>query len=124
MRKKYAVLLLILLSVLFVDIGQLLLKKGLNDVGSFDLSLGLVSSFVAVFNNWFVVLGVVLFVASSFFWLLALSKAQLSYAFPILSVGYIFVTFLSWLFLGEAISVLRAVGLGVIVGGVFLLSKT
>ena len=124
MRKKSKALLLILFSVLLVDTGQLLLKAGLNNLGSLDFSLGIVSIFFSIFTNPFVFFGVLFFVASSFFWLLALSKAHLSYAFPILSLGYVIVFVLSWVLFGEQISLLRTFGLVTIVGGVLMLART
>ena len=124
MKKKSAAILLVLLSVIIVNIGQLLLKHGLNTLGEISLNVNIILSlFNAVFNP-FVFFGIIFFVASSFFWLLALSKAELSYAFPILSLGYVLVSVLSWLFFNEVLSVLRILGLGVIVVGVYMLSKT
>ena len=112
------------MSVLLVDTGQLILKKGLNDVGALDFSLGLVAPFIAMFTNPFVLLAVTFMVLSSFTWLLALSKANLSFAFPLLSIGYVVVSILSWHFFGDNLSGLRLLGLGIIVGGVFFMSRT
>ncbi len=124
MQQKHIGLLLILVSVLLVDIGQLFLKYGMNQVGNLDFSQNLFSVFLTAFSNVFVLIGVVLFVSSSLGWLLALSKVPLSYAYPIVSLGYVFVSILSWIFFDETLSFLRLVGLGIIVGGVFLLSRT
>ena len=107
-----------------MDTGQLLLKKGMNSLGALDFSIGIFSVFFSIFTNPFVFFGVMFFVASSFFWLLALSKAHLSYAFPILSLGYVIVFVLSWVFFGEQISLLRTLGLVTIVGGVLMLART
>jgi len=124
MNTKHMGLLLVFASVLLVDIGQLFLKYGMNQVGSFDFSQGYVLSFLPVFSNVYVLIGVVLFVSSSFGWLLALSKVPLSYAYPIVSVGYVLVSLFSWVLFNEALSGLRILGLTVIVGGVFFLSRT
>ena len=124
MKRKTGAIILILMSVILVDVGQLLLKKGMNEIGSLDFSISLFSMFFNIFTNPFVFIGIILFVLSSVTWLLALSKANLSYAFPILSLGYVVVSVLSWYFFGESLSFLRVLGLGVIVLGVFMLSKT
>ena len=124
MKRKSAAILLVLLSVILVNIGQLLLKHGLNSLGEISLGVNVIFSLFNAVLNPFVFFGIVFFVVSSFFWLLALSKAELSYAFPILSLGYVLVSVLSWLFFNEVLSVLRILGLGVIVVGVFMLSKT
>ena len=122
--KKGMQLLLIVISVLLVDFGQLLLKKGLIVVGDLNFAANLFGSFVTVFTNWFVLLGFVLIVFSSLTWLIVLSKSQLSYAYPILSMGYVFVSVMSWWFFDEGLSLMRLFGLGIIVLGVYLMSKT
>jgi multidrug transporter EmrE-like cation transporter len=122
--KKSMQLILIVISVLIVDFGQLLLKKGLLVVGDLNFTGNLFGSFVTVFTNWIVLLGLVLLVSSSLVWLVVLSKSQLSYAYPILSLGYVFVSVMSWWFFDESLSLMRMFGLGIIVLGVYLMSKT
>ena len=117
-------LFLVLASVVLVDVGQLFLKYGMNQVGELDFSAGIIALFLSIFSNVFVVIGVLLFASSSFGWLLALSKVPLSLAYPIVSIGYVVVSVLSWILFQESLSPLRILGLGVIVTGVFLLSRT
>jgi multidrug transporter EmrE-like cation transporter len=118
MKKKTLALIFVFISVLLVNIGQLVLKKGLNDLGGVDFSLGVFGMFLNAFSNVFVILGFAFVILSSITWLLALSKTQLSYAFPLLGFGYVVVVILSWLLLGESLSLLRILGLGFIVVGV------
>ena len=124
MQNKHLGLLLVFASVILVDVGQLLLKYGMTQVGSLDFSLGFFPVFVHIFSNVYVLLGALLFVSSSIGWLVALSKVPLSLGYPILSLGYVLVSVLSWIFFGESLSLLRVIGLSVIVGGVFFLSRT
>lgn len=124
MQSKHIGLFLIFVSVLLVDMGQLFLKYGMNQVGALDFSQGYILPFLGAFSNIFVLIGVILFVSSSFGWLLALSKVPLSYAYPIISVGYVLVSIFSWILFNESLSGLRIIGLTVIVGGVFFLSRT
>ncbi|MBT4174617.1 EamA family transporter [archaeon] len=123
MDKKKS-LLLIVLSVFIVDSGQLLLKKGLLDLGALDFAGNLLGSFILAFTNPFVLSGLVLFFLSSFVWLIVLSKSNLSFAYPCLSLGYVIVSILSWFFFNESLSALRLVGLGVIFMGVYFMSRT
>lgn len=111
-------LIFVFISVLLVNIGQLALKNGLNQIGGIDFSLGLIGMFLNAFSNLFVLFGFILLILSSITWLLALSKTQLSYAFPLLGFGYVLVVLLSWLLLGESLSLLRILGLALIVVGV------
>ncbi|MDP3728085.1 MAG: SMR family transporter [bacterium] len=124
MENKHMGLFLVLVSVLLVDVGQLFLKYGMNQIGNLDFHAGYIMTFVGIFSNVYVLIGAVLFVSSSLGWLLALSKVPLSYAYPIVSLGYVFVSVLSWMFFEENLSLLRIVGLSIIVGGVFFLSRT
>ncbi len=124
MQNKHMGLLLVLASVVLVDVAQLFLKYGMNQVGNLDFSQGIFSLFLFIFSNVYVLIGVVLFASSSIGWLLALSKVPLSFAYPIVSLGYVFVSFSSWFFFHESISGLRILGLGIIIGGVLLLSRT
>ncbi|MBI4447618.1 EamA family transporter [Candidatus Woesearchaeota archaeon] len=115
---------LILLSVVGVSAGQLLLKYGMNSL-AIDFGLAnLLNAFVQVFSNVFVLLGLLTFFVSSILWLVVLSKTDLSLAYPLLAIGYIVVVVASWLFLGESIGLTRVLGIVIICGGVFLLSRT
>lgn len=61
---------------------------------------------------------------SALSWLWVLSRIQLSYAYPILSLSFPIVVALSSHIFAEAISPLRWLGVGVIVVGVSLLART
>jgi multidrug transporter EmrE-like cation transporter len=57
-------------------------------------------------------------------WLAALSKAPVSTAYPMLSLGYIVVTAISVLWLGETLSPAKAMGIALICAGVVLVSRS
>ena len=87
----------ILLSVMMVVTGQTFLKYGLiktplvADV--FELSI-----ILSIFTNPFVMGGLVLIGLSSIIWLSVLSKADISYAYPMFGIGYVIVALLSLFF--------------------------
>ncbi|MGE4357225.1 MAG: EamA family transporter [Candidatus Omnitrophota bacterium] len=60
---------------------------------------------------------------SSLIWLMVLSRAELSYAYPMLSLGYIMIVFLSWIIFKENVSFWRWLGIILISFGVGLLQK-
>ena len=125
MRKKLRNLGLILFSVLLVDIGQLTLKYGINSLGVVEWSSALfVSNFLSILQTPMIILGILFMVSSAFTWLLALAKTNLSYAYPILSFGYVIVSVFAWLFFGETLGVVKIVGLVIIAMGVIMLSNT
>jgi multidrug transporter EmrE-like cation transporter len=57
-------------------------------------------------------------------WLAALSRAPVSIAYPMLSVGYVVVAFASVLWLGETLSPAKIVGIALICMGVVLVSRS
>lgn len=114
----------ILVSIAMASIGQVWIKKGLNSLHDLNFSIGLVDSFVKIFLNPFVIVGLLAYFFGVFFWLYGLSKIDLSFAFPFVSLSYVLVFVLSWLFLGEHISALRWIGLATICAGVFILSRS
>ena len=117
--------LLLLVTVTFNVAGQYLMKRGMMTVGeiSGDMSL-LVGSLAKAFSNPFVIAGVGAYAAGSIFWLILLSRVDLSYAYPALSLGYVVVTLVSAFFLGEQVSGMRWAGVFVICIGVALLSRS
>ena len=116
---------LVLVTVAFNVVGQYLMKRGMMDVGriSGDLQM-IVASISRAFLNPWVIAGVVAYGMSSIFWLVLLSRVDLSYAYPALSLGYVMVTLVGVLFLGEQVSTMRWLGVIVICTGVVLLSRS
>lgn len=116
---------LVLVTVTFNVVGQYLMKRGMMDVGriSGDLAM-IVGSLSRAFLNPWVIAGVVAYGMSSIFWLMLLSRVDLSYAYPALSLGYVMVTLVSAFALGEQVSAMRWAGVIVICVGVALLSRT
>jgi len=115
----------VLLSVLAVATGQILLKNGLNQIGEITYELStLLSTLTTLFTNPFVVIGFLLFATSSFLWLIAISESELSYAYPLLGMGYALVAILSWIFFNEAMSFLRIAGIAIVTLGVVMMSRS
>ena len=116
---------LILLGVLLNAAAQLCLKQGMRQVGHFAFSLANlapISFKVAV--NPFVFAGLTCYVVSVVVWLLALSRVEVSYAYPLLSVGYIVTAFAGQLFFDEALGPMRWAGILVICLGVILVTRS
>jgi multidrug transporter EmrE-like cation transporter len=56
--------------------------------------------------------------------LVVLSKVQLSYAYPFLSLAYVVVGLYSWFFFGEDINLARIAGFGLIIAGTVLIAQS
>ncbi len=71
-----------------------------------------------------VLLGYLLYGLSAIAWLKALARAELSFAYPFLSIALILIVLESWAILGEALSPLRLVGVATIASGVILVGRS
>jgi drug/metabolite transporter (DMT)-like permease len=112
--------------VFFSSIGNVLLSKGMKQVGEIsDFSPpALASAFLKIFMNgsvWLGILSLLLFFIS---YLLLLSWADLSYVLPASAIGYAMVALLGYLLLGETVSPTRWLGVLFICGGVVLVGGT
>lgn len=112
-------LIILLISVSLTSIGQLILKKGLLIVGPIE-RVGL--RFFQMLVNPLVMLGITFAILGWAAYVMALSKAELSYAYPIWSLTYVIVPLLSLFLFRESISLLKMGGLGFICLGVLLVA--
>lgn len=95
------------------------------DIGPFALTLRDVSSIaLRVVLNPFVLAGLGCFAASVVLWLIVLSRVDVSFAYPFVSLGIVITTlFGHWAF-DEQLSFQRTAGIVVICVGVVLISRT
>jgi drug/metabolite transporter (DMT)-like permease len=115
----------ILVSVLAGATGQVLLKKGMSTMGPLTLSLGQLGNIVwRIATNPYVVIGLAIYVSGTLFWLAALSRVDLSYAYPFASLSYVLMLIASWQLFNEHITPLRLLGTLVVCTGVFLISRS
>jgi undecaprenyl phosphate-alpha-L-ara4N flippase subunit ArnE len=77
-----------------------------------------------MFLNPWVFFGFACFGFSSIFWLVVLSRMQLSLVYPMVSIAYVLVAFASLIFFRENIAFIRWLGIAVIVFGVILISRS
>ena len=104
--------LLVLIAVCFSVTGELFLKAGMNQVGTIHLS-SLGSDLWRTITNPRVLTGFVSIGVGAVFWLATISRVQLSWAYPMLSLGYILVLLFSALILREHVSAVRWLGAGI-----------
>jgi multidrug transporter EmrE-like cation transporter len=119
-------IILLACSILTTVFAQLLLKKGMSLLGSLNFSwnnfFGLISQ---IFHNIWLASGLLLFGVSFLFWLFVISRVKLSMVYPIsTSLNFILITFFSWLFLREQLSLAQFFGIMVIIAGIFILAKS
>jgi len=116
---------LILSGVLLNAMAQLALKQGMRSIGHFSFKLNsLISTAPAAALNPFILAGLGCYIISVVIWLLVLSRVEVSYAYPLLSVGYIVTALAGRLLFNEAMGITRWSGILVICLGVWLITRT
>jgi drug/metabolite transporter (DMT)-like permease len=118
--------LLVLVAALFGGTGHVMLSKGMKTVGDLtEAPSGMLGGMVgrAVANPW-LLLGVLLQATFFFMYLTLLSRANVSQVLPMTAIDYIVVAFLAQLLLAETVTPARWLGIGFIVVGVVLVSRT
>lgn len=116
--------LLILTGVLLNAVAQLALKASVRDHGAIELGGGALPAAVQVAGEPALWLGLLCYGVSVIVWILALSRVDVSIAYPMLSIGYIVNAFAAWALFGEALTPMRLLGIGIIVLGVFVLARS
>ena len=116
---------LILFTVTTNAAAQIMLKRGMMQLGPLD-QLGSNPVFIAfgiVFQPW-VFLGLSTFVVSMASHLIVLSRVQLSFAYPFLSLAYVIVAAYAFFVFGEDVGLLRIAGIALICAGTILISMS
>jgi multidrug transporter EmrE-like cation transporter len=117
---------LILTGVGLNAAAQLLLKVATRPLAHFSEfttdTLG--SSLMILFKSLPFWTGMVCYAASVCVWLAALSKAPVSTAYPMLSLGYVVVAAVSVTWLGESMGPAKVLGIALICAGVILVSRS
>jgi multidrug transporter EmrE-like cation transporter len=57
-------------------------------------------------------------------WIMALSRVEVSLAYPMLSIGYVVNAVAAWYLFGEALTAQRMIGIGTIIVGVIVLARS
>ncbi len=116
---------LIMIGVLLNAVAQLALKASVKDTGAIELSAGnaipVASQLMAEPWLW---VGLGCYGISVIVWILALSRVDVTIAYPMLSVGYVVNAFAAYALLGETLTPGRLVGIGIIILGVTVLARS
>jgi multidrug transporter EmrE-like cation transporter len=111
------------LTVLFTVYGQLVLKWQVNLAGGMPENAdGKILFLLRMLLNPWIISGFAAAFLASMAWMAAMTKFQLSFAYPFMSLNFVLVLVLSaWLF-HEPLTVLKVVGLGFIIVGIVISS--
>lgn len=116
---------LILAGVVLNAVAQLLLKAGTNAVGHFDFHVDNVLPVgLKLALEPHILGGMACYGISLVIWIMALSRVPVSIAYPMLSIGYVINAFVAWQWFGEVLSAQKLVGIGFIVVGVYVITRS
>lgn len=121
----WAAFALVLTGVLLNAVAQLALKASVNDTGIINLDMhSLLSSAGSLATNLWLWLGLICYAISVVVWILALSRVDVSIAYPMLSIGYIVNAVAAWHLFDEPMNLGKVVGIGIIIVGVYILARS
>ncbi len=116
---------LILIGVLLNAAAQMLLKASVSEMGTISLDLGGAWPVAQrLMSEPWLWLGLFCYGISVIVWILALSRVDVSIAYPMLSIGYIVNAFAAWWLLSESLGPGKIAGIGIIVVGVVVLARS
>ena len=112
-------------TIFFTVYGQLILKWRIGKYGQLPDSLleKLTFLFHALLDPY-IISGFVSAFIASFFWMAAMTKFDLSYAYPFMSLAFVLVLFLSVLLFKEPLTSHKVIGILLIVAGIIIASKS
>jgi drug/metabolite transporter (DMT)-like permease len=115
----------ILFTVLTNAAAQIMLKQGMMSLGPLTFSADTIISrvFQIIFNPW-VFFGLATFVISMASHLFVLSKVDLSFAYPFLSLAYVIVAVIAWLVFKEELGFYKVAGIALICAGTILIAQS
>ena len=111
-----------LVQSMFLAAAQVLLKLSLEKMGKFSWTW---KFFRELFVNWHLLASGISAVTATFLWAYILKNYELSLAYPLISISYIFGMFAAIFIFHESVPTLRWVGvLFIMIGVVFLTRPT
>ena len=115
------VIVIILIGILFASSGQILWKIGMTDIGPItSLSTG---SLISMIMSPWVIGGTMSYALSTIFWLIALSRADLSFVYPFIALTFVIIFIASFILFHENISAMRISGAIIILCGIIVLVR-
>jgi uncharacterized membrane protein len=124
-RLRVKTLAVVLVMVVCANLGDLMLKRGMLQIGAVQISgNGVWHALLSTIGNSTIWLGILFLLAFTFSYMTAVSWADYSYVMPAGAFGYAIQTMLAVVVLHEAVTTQRWIGVVLIVTGVLLVGQT
>src|SRR5580698_11359168 len=124
-RLRLKTFLMILVMVTCANAGDLMLKRGMTQIGNVPLTAaGLQHAFLATVTSGTIWLAIFFLIGFTASYMMLMSWADYSYVMPAGAFGYALLTFLAVVFLHESVSPRRWIGVFLICVGVLVVGLT
>jgi uncharacterized membrane protein len=124
-RLRIKTLVMVLAMVVCANAGDLLLKRGMTEIGAVGISASALSRALwMTVTSGTIWLGIIFLIGFMVSYMTVLSWADYSYVMPAGAFGYAILTLLAVVFLHESVSPKRWVGVALICVGVLLVGQT
>lgn len=114
-------------TILFTVFGQIMLKWRISKIGftlpETESMYGKLSALLRLVFDPCVITALLAAVIASFFWMVAMSKFEITQAYPFMSLSPVIVFFLGIFFLGETFTIGKVIGLLLIILGTIVTVK-
>ena len=116
---------LVFASVAFTTLAHISLKAGLRIIGYIDFNtLKVINICFQLLKNPFILIGIISYVLSLIFWIACLSRVEVSFAYPLTSLGYVFTALIGFILFQEDLNSVRLLGIIIIMCGVCIVSTS
>ena len=118
-------MMLLFICILAGASGQICWKHAMNNREEIrDInSLFNAKTVFGIFTDKYIISGLIFYGFALIFWLGAMSTLDISLMYPMLSLAYVIVAVMAYLFLGENIALVRWVGITLILVGSVLITR-
>jgi multidrug transporter EmrE-like cation transporter len=115
----------IICTIIFTVLSQVIIRSQVSQAGDLPLTLvGKVCFVIQLLLNPWVVTGIVCTLFAGISWMLTISRFEMSYAFPWMSLNYVLMLLLGILIFGESFNSAKIFGTLFIIFGTVLITRS
>lgn len=114
----------IFLTITFTVYSQLVIRWQVSSAGPLptEMTAKILYVLTLLMTPW-VMSGIVATFFSGIFWMLAMTKFEISYAYPFVSLNFILVLIAGILVFQESVSITKIIGSGLVIIGIIVIAK-
>ena len=115
----------IFLSIFFAVCSQLIIKWKMSSF-SFNDTQGVIGKFllaISMLVNPYIILSIIFTLFSGLSWMIAMTKFEISYAYPFTILGFIVVMIMSYFLFDEDLNIYKIIGTFIVIIGIIIVSK-